>query len=110
MKVTIIFLKNSFGNSVKVTGILFLNNITDNRLATVRLPSRQRLQEVGGDEAIGKLFFVTTHWDKVKHERGQTNEGYLRQWYYPLLQEGARMDRFDKTSATAWRILDQLLV
>jgi len=64
---------------------------------------------VGGEDAIRKLIFVTTHWDQVELNSGIARERDICFVLGPLLRSGARMDRFDMKTETTWRILDPLL-
>ena len=102
------FWKNSHKTS-KVAGLLFLLNIQDNRWTKSPLIMSPILEKVGGDDAIRKLIFVTTHWDQIESNLGTAREMQIRLRFRSLLRLGARMDRFDMETETAWRILDPLL-
>jgi len=67
------------------------------------------LDKVRGGDAIRKLIFVTTHWDQIKSNSGKEREKKISLYLEPLLRSGARMDRFDMKTETAWRILHPLL-
>ena len=62
-----------------------------------------------GDDAITKLIFVSTRWDQIQYELGTARETRICLPLAPLLQSGARMDRFDLKIETAWRIIGSLL-
>ena len=99
--------KNSYKNS-KVAGFLFLQNILDKHW--IKPPPIPILHKVGGDDAIRNLIFVTTHWDWIRGElnSGIAKERHIRLRLEPLLRLGARMDRFDMETETAWGILHLL--
>ena len=64
---------------------------------------------LNGGGAIRKLIFVTTQWDKIDWNEGIEMEQRLSWNLEPLLRLGARMDRFDMKTETAWGILHPLL-
>jgi len=105
--VTVTLEKNSYKN-YEVAGLLFLQNIQDKRW-TRPLPIGPIMEFVGGDKAIRKLIFVTTHWDQIELNLGIARERQFCLPWEPLLRAGACMDHFDKKTETAWRILDRLL-
>ena len=98
--------KNSYRNS-KVAGLVYLQNILDNRLTTS--PPISILKKMREDDIISDLVFVTTHWDRVELNQGIARERQFCRALEPLLAWGARKDRFDNETKTAWRILDALL-
>jgi len=105
-EVTVNFEKqNSYQNS-EVAGFLFLHNINHKYIERPPMPI---LNEMGGGDAIRKLIFVTTHWMKIGSDEEIEMEKELSQYLEPLLSSGARMDRFDMKTETAWGILRPLL-
>ena len=99
-------MKSRYKN-VKVTGILYLHNIQDNRLT--RPPPTHILQDLCGDNNAKHLMFVTTHWDRVESALGERREMQIQSRLRPLLRAGARTDRFDMTTDSAWRIVESLV-
>jgi len=90
-----------------VAGLVYLQNILDNRLTTS--PPISILKKMREDDIISNLVFVTTHWDRVELNQGIARERQFCRALEPLLAWGARRDRFDNETKTAWRILDALL-
>jgi len=88
-----------------VAGLVYLQNILDNRLTTP--PPISVLKKMREDDIISNLIFVTTHWDRVELNQGIARERQFCRALEPLT--GARTDRFDNETKTAWRILDTLL-
>ena len=89
-----------------MAGLLYLRHIQDNHWTP---PPIFILNKVGGDDAIRKLIFVTTHWDQIESNFGIARERHICLRLASLLTSGARMGRFDMKTETAWRILDPLL-
>jgi len=90
-----------------VAGLLFLHNILNSRWTNP--PGRPILKEVGADNTLSKVIFVTTHWDQIELKPGAAREMQFRHRVESLLRLAVRMDRFDKKTETAWRILEPLL-
>ena len=59
--------------------------------------------------AMSKLIFVTTHWDQIMSASGIAREKSISLRLELLLSQGARIERFDMRTETAWRILHPLL-
>jgi len=91
----------------KVTGILYLHNIQDNRL--IMPPPTHILQDLCEDNNAKRLMFVTTHWDQVESARGESREMQIQSRLRPLLRAGARAARFGMTTDSAWRIVESLV-
>ena len=92
-----------------MAGLLFLQDIQD-ELTTFKPPLIHILRRVAGEDAIRKFIFVTTRWDLIEANYGRAKEREIcRRCLGPLLRSGARMDRFDKKTETAWGILHPLL-
>lgn len=90
----------------KVTGILYLQNILDNRL-TIPPPLRI-LNALFGDQAAERIIFVTTHWDRVDTALGEAREAEMRHPLQALLSAGARTARLDMRKHSAWGIIQSL--
>jgi len=90
----------------KVTGILYLLNIQDNRWTK---PPPNFLKDICGDRTARHLMFVTTHWDEVGSAEGKPREAQIQHLLQSFLSAGARIDRFDKRTNSAWRIIDSLV-
>lgn len=94
-----------------MTGILCLYNITDRRLTNG--PPTNLLRGLCGEEADAakQVALVATHWDKVKSDaEGRAKEGQLKQMAWASLSEnGAKMERFNKTEEAARKIIKRLL-
>lgn len=88
-----------------VVGVVFLYNIMD--LGGLNPPPVSALRRLCRDDFRDRLIFVTTHWDCVSMARGEAAEQALRRRLGSMLSP--RIDRFDMTTSTAWRILSPLL-
>lgn len=97
---------------VKLSGILFLHRITDNRITNTVMRNLDMFQNLCGPDALSSIILVTTNWDQLRamniHE-GIRNEEQLRNDYWrPLLDNGSNMLRFENTCSSAWNIVNSL--
>jgi len=88
----------------KVAGILYLQNIQDNRWT--KPPPMRILRSLN---AAKHLIFVTTHWDLANPERGRQREAQIRNRLQWFLNAGARTKRFDITTDSPWKIVESLI-
>jgi len=91
-------------NKKKVTGILYLQNIQDNRWT--KPPPMRILQSLN---AAKHLIFVTTHWDQINPERGREREAQIRSRLKVFLKAGARTGRFNVRTDSPWEIVESLV-
>jgi len=91
-------------NKKKVTGILYLQDIKDNRKTNP--PPMHILQCLN---AAKHLIFVTTYWDRIDLESGQRREGQIQSRLKVFFGAGARTDRFDMSTDSAWKIVESLV-
>lgn len=99
---------NRYRDGVKLSGILYLHRITDNRMANSLIRNLRMFQELCGGDAFSNVIFVTTHWDACKRG-GDSREQELRNNYWKLfLQGGSQMLRFENAKSSAWNIINAL--
>ncbi|KAF9533604.1 P-loop containing nucleoside triphosphate hydrolase protein [Crepidotus variabilis] len=104
------WLKRTYKSSIKLSGILYLHRISDNRMAGSPHRNLRMFGELCGDRAMAKVILVTTMWDRVLPEVGTKRENDLLANYWAVMtQEGAQTFRFKNTDDSAWEILDVLL-
>ncbi|KAF9521508.1 hypothetical protein CPB83DRAFT_801359 [Crepidotus variabilis] len=103
-------------NSTKLTGILYLHRITDNRQAGTPHRNLRLFKKLCGDE-LGverKVVFVTTMWDKNQGEPGrlmayQKRQDELREYWRPMLTLGAQVAEFNKTREAAVELICRVI-
>jgi len=106
------WLKDTYGRGVRLAGILYLHRISDRRITGTVNRNLRMLGKLSGVDPAKKLIFVTTMWDDKKvADRADANERELRNDFFkPMLDLGADMDRFKNTTNSAWKIVCQLLL
>ncbi|KAF7771742.1 hypothetical protein Agabi119p4_6053 [Agaricus bisporus var. burnettii] len=104
------WLKQTYQAGVKLSGILFLHRITDNRMTNTLVRNLDMFENLCGNGAFSNVRFVTTHWDQLKdNNQGIKNEGELRKKYLnTFLCGGSQMHRFQSSFASAWQIINSL--
>ncbi|KAF9450883.1 hypothetical protein P691DRAFT_638001, partial [Macrolepiota fuliginosa MF-IS2] len=104
------WLRKTYEAGVKLSGILYLHRITDNRITNTALRNLDMFQHLCGSSALSNVILVTTNWDQLETvDDGIRNEEELRSNYWqPLLEGGSKMLRFECTRSSAWNIVNSL--
>ncbi|EKM78785.1 hypothetical protein AGABI1DRAFT_15253, partial [Agaricus bisporus var. burnettii JB137-S8] len=104
------WLKQTYQAGVKLSGILFLHRITDNRMTNTLVRNLDMFENLCGNGAFSNVRFVTTHWDQLKdNNQGIKNEGELcKKYFNTFLCGGSQVHRFQSSFASAWQIINSL--
>lgn len=103
------WLATSYKKGIKLTGLVYLHRISDNRMSGSSLRTMEMFKHVCGEDALQNVILVTTMWDEIDKSEGVAREDALRQEFWqPMIESGARMMRFEHTCESAWHIIDQL--
>ena len=95
---------------MKVTGILYLHEISQARMFGTARKNLEMFRKLCGDEALGNVVLGTTMWGDVSLEKGQQHEQQLRSTYWEeMLQQGSVIMRVHGDSASAWEIVNHIL-
>ncbi|KAI6135298.1 hypothetical protein EV401DRAFT_520962 [Pisolithus croceorrhizus] len=100
------WLKDTYRQSIKLTGVIYTHSITDNSMSPADVQSFKLLYDLCGDKAADRVRLVTTMSDESKAV--QVEETLKRTHWQPLIKAGARSERFDNTSERAWIIIEDL--
>ncbi|KAH9925226.1 P-loop containing nucleoside triphosphate hydrolase protein [Fomitopsis serialis] len=104
------FLQQTFAHGTRLTGILYLHPISDNRMSDISLKTYQLFRKLCGDTAMANVIIVTTMWDIVPSEIANVRARELRGHYFKdACDVGARIMRHDNTHKSAVGILSTLL-
>ncbi|KAF9450923.1 hypothetical protein P691DRAFT_773577 [Macrolepiota fuliginosa MF-IS2] len=105
------WLQKTYERDVRLSGLIYLHRITDNRMAGSPLKNLRMFGELCGDVAMNKVILVSNMWQKVKPEVGVARESELRDKFWKiLLDKGSRVDRLGNAEPKeAWRIIEQLV-
>ncbi|KAF4582662.1 hypothetical protein EYR40_002585 [Pleurotus pulmonarius] len=100
------WLLETYNNKVKLSGIIYMHRISDNRMAGTPLKILKTFAELCGTAAAERVILVTTMWSQVKKEVGIRREAELRsRFWIDLIDKGAKVERFDASFESAWAII-----
>ena len=105
------YLRNiSYHDGMRVAGIVYLNEITQTRMAGTVRKNLEMFKKLCGDEALRNVVLGTTKWDEVNLEVGQQREQELKDIHWKeMLQQGSVIMRVHADSASAWEIVNHIL-
>ncbi|KAF8130060.1 P-loop containing nucleoside triphosphate hydrolase protein, partial [Mycena galopus ATCC 62051] len=100
------FLEQEFHEDKKLTGIIYLHQITDTRMGGISVRNLRMFRKLCGDDALKNVIIVTTRWDDVQEE----DRGAMEKREKGLLIAGGdRFLRHDNTTDSARRIMEAFL-
>ncbi|KAK5442622.1 hypothetical protein LTS15_011046 [Exophiala xenobiotica] len=101
---------------IKLSGILYVQSITDNKMYGSSLRNLKMFRDLCGDEPMKNVIFITTGWklcnDSGRGEIAIQKENQLateRLFWEPMLRRGAQMARFEDTKQSAVEIVMKLV-
>lgn len=110
------WLEKTYRSSVKLSGLIYLHRISDNRMAGTPYKNLRMFGELCGDTAMNHVILVSTMWGRVKADIGNQREQQLKENFWkPLIDKGSRVDRLKQPPnerdwpAEAWRVVGQLV-
>lgn len=99
------WLKRAFGKQIRVSGILYLYNSTDNRMTQPPAVHFRMFQNLCGDDFQGRVLLVMTMWERVRPEHRETRQRALtKNWGYR-----SSVVQHLGTKESAWDIVRNLL-
>ncbi|KXN84740.1 Serine/threonine-protein kinase HT1 [Leucoagaricus sp. SymC.cos] len=98
---------------IKLSGVLYMHRITDNRVPRSALRTLDVFRNICGIDAFSNIGFVTTHWDEASNlnDRAQflDREEELRTTFWEsFVSRGSKMLQFNNTPTAAWKVIDSL--
>ncbi|KAF5359523.1 hypothetical protein D9756_003493 [Leucocoprinus leucothites] len=105
------WLKKTYERDVKLSGLVYLHRITDNRMAGSPFKNLRMFGELCGDLMMTRVVLVTTMWEKVSQQVGIGREKELKdQFWKHLIVKGSNVDRLETAnSEAAWRVVQKLV-
>ncbi|KAK7695012.1 hypothetical protein QCA50_002200 [Cerrena zonata] len=106
------FLAAMYQNEQKLSGVIFLHRISDNRIGGLARKNFRLFRSICGDDALKHTIIATTMWGEVSAELGERRESELStkdQYFKPAFDEGAKLVRHDNTLESAHGIVRQVL-
>jgi len=94
---------------VKLTTIVYLHRITDNRLSGSLLKNLRMFTSLCGQEAMPNVVIGTTMWGEVRQEHAERRETEMKRTFWAdMLKNGCRVERFLDTYESAWHLVDKV--
>ncbi|KDQ53019.1 hypothetical protein JAAARDRAFT_100020, partial [Jaapia argillacea MUCL 33604] len=104
------WLAKTYGNKVKLAGILYLHRISDNRMSGSPLKNLRMFGKLCGDTAARHVVLVSSMWDRVDLGVALKRETELKENFWKgMLDNGASVDRFTNSPASGWEIVRKVL-
>jgi hypothetical protein len=95
---------------MKLGGIIYLHDISQSRVLGATRKQLDISRKMLGERADRSVILVTTKWAEVTPELGNRREDELKTTYWKeMVDSGSRVERFEDTSASAWKIVDMIL-
>ncbi|KAI6044167.1 P-loop containing nucleoside triphosphate hydrolase protein [Pisolithus marmoratus] len=105
------WLNTTYKKNIKLSGILYLHRISDNRVSGTPLRNYNMFKELCGKDNFKNVILVTTMWDEVAEEVGSAREKELRSDFWrSMISLGSSVYRFEGTMESAWKIINSLSV
>ncbi|KAJ3553263.1 hypothetical protein NP233_g12686 [Leucocoprinus birnbaumii] len=101
------WLKKTYESKIKLSGLIYLHRITDNRMAGSPYKNLRMFGELCGDLVMTQVVLVTTMWEKVVEVIGAGRQAELKATFWKgLIDRGSEVDALKTaTSEEAWRIV-----
>jgi len=103
-------LSASYKDKTKLSGIIYLHRISDNRMTGASLKNLRMFDSLCGQDALPSVILVTTMWDEIREEAGVRREKELIDTFWKdMADSGCKTARFNHAYDSAWKIVDSLL-
>jgi hypothetical protein len=108
------FLASTYKNGVRLSGIIYLHDITKNRMTHGGLSNLIMFQDLCGPEPLGNVVLATSRWSKdpeqIKVEERSEHDLITNPKYWgEMVKNGSKVTRFRNTKESAHEILDMLI-
>lgn len=91
---------------VKLSGIIYMHRITDNRVSGSVCKNFDLFNRLCGDGAVKRIRLVTSMWDIANMSAARRRASELQASFWkPLIDEGAQYREFQNTRESAWGII-----
>ena len=94
---------------MKITGILYLYKINENRMTQPPLPHYQMFRRLCGEEFHTRVLLVTTMWELVNRGDGERRNVNLRRHWREMINKGSEVVCYGGGKQSAWDVVQALL-
>jgi len=104
------WLEETFGKDIKITGILYLHKITENRMTQPPLPHYQMFQSLCGQGFHARVLLVTTMWENLlNRDDGKRRKRILEGHWSKMIDKGSAVVCHDGKKESAWAVVKTLV-
>ncbi|KXN82480.1 hypothetical protein AN958_02490 [Leucoagaricus sp. SymC.cos] len=105
------WLTDNYQNHVRLSGIMYLHRITDNRVGGSVCRMLRTFGKLVGDDAMKNVVLVSTMWEKVDPKVGEDREKELVDIFWStMIEKGSKTVRLEHSTFTdAWRLVHELI-
>lgn len=101
------WLRKAYLHDVRLTGIVYLHSIMQRRISNSSARALSLFKDLTGEDALDRVFLVTTFWDLIRQEQWQEAERREqelhqdRRYWGRFIDRGAHTRRHDNTESSA---------
>ena len=106
------WMKDAYDDCTRLTGIIYLQRISDNRMTGSSIKNLAMLRSLWGTKNLSNVIMATTMWDAVTPEQGAEREAELLStghFWGMMKSAGSMVRRYDNTRDGAMAMVDELL-
>ena len=106
------YLSFAYKNQIRLSGIIYLHRITDNKLGGSALRNLHMFKKLCGDDSLASVVLATSWWSEVDLAVGQDREKQLtttKEFWGGMIDKGSRVFQHDGTPRSAKKIIDYLV-
>lgn len=94
----------------KLTGVLYIHRISDNRFTGIAGRNFKMFRELCGDSTLRNVVLVTNMWGTIPQDAGEAREEELTtNFFKPVLDKGAQIARHHNTIQSAHDIIRRII-
>lgn len=107
-----LWLNKAHSSHLKLTGIIFLQRISDVRVGGSGIKNIKMFQKLCGDESLASVILATTMWDLAIEQAAVDREAQLKRdpmLWKRMIDHGSQVIRHDEQKASAEKIIKCLI-
>ncbi len=108
------FLSGTYRSGLKLTGIIYLHDITKNRMTHGGMANLVMFQHLCGEKPLKNVILATTRWSddlsaRQNAERCEKELVEKPEYWGKMIKNKAKLTRFENTQPSALKIIDGLM-
>ena len=99
-----------YENGSRLAGLIYMHRISDKRFSGIAGRNFKIFRELCGESSLKNVILVTTMWDEVSVDVGESREKELASKFLkPALDKGAQMTRHHNTEQSAHDVIRRIM-